>query len=122
MAPLIALIGTFLILVGAVVLIAPQLLRQTVQVFLDRRWMPVASIVRIILGLACILGADSTRVPAFVLGFGILILLSGIAIPVLGFERIARLANFWLERPTSVIRLWSLVVIALGSALVWAAV
>lgn len=122
MAPLVALIGTFLMVVGLGVLMAPQLLRQTVSVFLDRRWMPVASIVRMVLGLVCIFGADETRLPGFVLAFGILILISGVAIPLVGFERLERFVNFWLQKSNAIIRLWSVAVITLGGALVWAAV
>lgn len=121
MAPLIALIGIFLILIGFVVLVAPRAMRQTLKVFLDRKWMPLASIVRIVLGLVCIFGARDTRLFAFVLGFGILILLSGVAVPVIGFDRIERLATFWLRQSNSVFRLWSVTVVALGGALVWAA-
>jgi len=61
------------------------------------------------------------RLPTFVLGFGVLVLIAGIAIPFLGFERIQRLVNFWLRQSNTVLRLWSLGVLGLGGALVWAA-
>ncbi len=122
MAPLIILIGSFLVLVGLVVLIVPRAMTQTLKVFLDRRWIPAASLIRIVLGLVCILGAGETRLPTFVLGFGVLVLISGIAIPFIGFERIERLVNFWIRQSDTVLRVWSVAVIGLGGVLVWAAV
>lgn len=122
MAVLIVFLGIFLILVGLVVLIVPQSMRQALKVFLDRRWMPAASIVRIVIGLVLVFGADETRWPTFVLGFGLLMLIAGLAIPFIGFDRIERLANFWLRQSNAVVRLWSVSAIALGGALVWAAV
>jgi hypothetical protein len=122
MAPLIVLIGAFLILVGMAVLIVPQSMRKTLEVFLDRRWVPAASLIRIVLGLVCILGAAETHLPTFVLGFGVLVLIAGIAIPFVGFERIERLVHFWIRQSDAVLRLWSVAVIGLGSVLVWSAV
>jgi len=122
MVILIALIGVFLIFVGLVVLIVPRAMTQTLKVFLDRRWVPAASIIRIVLGLVLIFGADDTRLPTFVLGFGVLVLIAGIAIPFIGFERIQRLVHFWLRQTDSVLRLWSLGALGLGGVLVWAAV
>ena len=122
MVILISLMGLFLILVGLVVLIVPQSMRRTLEIFLDRRWMPAASLIRIVLGLVCILGAGETRLPTFVLGFGVLVLISGIAIPFIGFERIERLVNFWIRQSDTVLRVWSVAVIGLGGVLVWAAV
>ena len=122
MAPLIILIGSFLVLVGLVVLIVPRAMTQTLKVFLDRRWIPAASLIRIVLGLVCILGAAETRLPTFVLGFGVLVVIAGIAIPFIGFERIERWVHFWIRQSDAVLRLWSVAVIGLGSVLVWSAV
>ena len=121
MAILIVFIGIFLVFVGLAVLIVPQSMRQTLKVFLDRKWVPAASIIRIVLGLVCIFGADETRLPTFVLGFGVLVLIAGIAIPFIGFDRIERLVDFWIRRSNTVLRVWSVAVIGLGGVLVWAA-
>jgi len=122
MAPFIVLIGAFLVLVGLVVLVVPQAMRQTLKVFLHRKWVPAASLIRIVLGLVLIFGASATRLPTFVLGFGVLVVIAGIAIPFIGFERIERLVHFWIRQSDAVLRLWSVAVIGLGSVLVWSAV
>lgn len=121
MSLLVAVIGVFLVFVGLVVLVVPRAMTETLKVFLDRKWVPAASIIRIVLGLVLVFGANATRLPTFVLGFGVLVLIAGIAIPFLGFERIERLVNFWLKQSNAVLRLWSVAVIGLGGTLVWAA-
>ena len=122
MAALIALIGVFLVVVGLAVFVVPASMRETLRLFLDRKWVPAASIIRIVLGLVLIFGASATRLPTFVLGFGVLVVIAGIAIPFIGFERIERLVHFWIRQSDAVLRLWSVAVIGLGSVLVWSAV
>ena len=122
MGSLVALAGAFLAVVGLVVLVAPGAMRTALRSFLHPRWMPWAVAVRVLIGLICVFGADETRLPSVILAFGILILLSGFAIPVLGFGRIERLAKFWLRQTDLGVRSWSVVVLALGSLLVWAAI
>jgi hypothetical protein len=117
---LVALIGIFLLLVGLAVLAVPEALKQTLRVFLDRKWIPVAISVRIALGIICLAGAPETRLPTFVSIFGILLVLSGVLIPILGFERVRRLAGFWMKQPSSIIRIWALATMVLGGALAWA--
>jgi len=51
---------------------------------------------------------------------GLLLISSGVALPVVGFERIKKWSAWWLEKPGGAIRGWSLLAILLGALLVWA--
>lgn len=121
MGQLVALIGTLLAVMGLVVMAVPGAMRTALKSFLHPGWIPLAVVIRILIGLICIFGADETRLPSVVLAFGVLILLSGFAIPILGFGRIEQLAKFWLGQPDWVVRSWSVMALALGGLLVWAA-
>ncbi len=52
---------------------------------------------------------------------GILILAAGVSMPLVGFRKVEGWATWWLSKPDSVIRGWSLLTISLGFLLIRAA-
>ena len=74
------------------------------------------------MGIICVLGANQTRWPTFILVVGIVLIVAGVLLPFIGMERIERFANFWLQLPDGVIRVWAVMAMAFGAVLVWAAV
>jgi hypothetical protein len=81
----------------------------------------VAFLLRIVLGLLLVAGAWRTRLPAVVLVLGVITLLSGLLAPLLGYHRLRAFAAWWASRPASLIRIWALLALALGLALLYAA-
>ena len=113
-------LGVILIGIGLMILVWPQSARWSLENMITRRMMPLYSIVRIGFGIALVLAAPSTRLPGFVWTFGLLLIFSGVALPIVGFERIKTWSAWWLEKPGGAIRGWSLLVILLGALLLWA--
>ncbi len=56
----------------------------------------------------------------FVTVVGVLMIMAGLAIPLLGKARLKALVAWWLLKPDSIIRVPALIAIALGAGLVWA--
>jgi hypothetical protein len=116
----VTLLGALFLVISLAILIWPGSGRRSLQNLVTRRAMPVLSIVRIGFGMACVLAAPSTRLPGFVWALGLLLIVSGISLPVIGFERLRRWTDWWLEKPDRDYRVWSLLGILLGALLIWA--
>jgi uncharacterized protein YjeT (DUF2065 family) len=107
--------------VGLTMLASPAHMRRGLDKAITRTMLPVISMVRIGIGIALVLAAPSTRLPAFIWALGLLVILRGVALPMLGFDRSRKLADWWAAKPDRTIRGWSLLVILLGALLLWAA-
>jgi len=106
--------------VGLTMLASPAHMRRGLDKVLTRRMLPVISMVRIGIGIALVLAAPSTRLPAFIWALGLLVILRGVALPILGYDRTRELAEWWKRKPDRTVRGWSLLVILLGALLLWA--
>ncbi len=118
---IVALAGLIIFGIGLTILFSPTRMRWALKNIITRRTMPVFSIVRIGFGIVFVLAAPSTRLPGFVWALGLLFILSGVSLPIVGFDRLRKWADWWEEKPDGTIRGWSLLVILLGALLVWAA-
>ncbi|MCK5482381.1 MAG: hypothetical protein KAI98_03825 [Gemmatimonadetes bacterium] len=106
--------------VGLTMLASPAHMRRGLDKAITRTMLPVISMVRIGIGIALVLAAPSTRLPAFIWALGLLVILRGVALPMVGFDRSRKLADWWFTKPDRTIRGWSLLVILLGALLLWA--
>lgn len=113
------ILGFIIFGIGIVVLISPSNLKKMIHVFLAKKWLSFATMIRILFGILFLLAASETRAPFFVLTLGILFILAGVVIPLLGTARIERLAHWWLGRSDGILRLWALFSIAFGAAILW---
>ena len=120
MTMLVAFAGLLILGIGLTILFSPGRMRWALKNLITRRMMPVFSIVRIGFGIVFVLAAPSTRLPGFVWALGLLMIFSGVSLPILGFDRLRKWADWWSEKPESVIRGWSLLAILLGALLAWA--
>ena len=116
----VTLLGALFLAISLTMLASPAHVRRGLDKAITRRMLPVISIVRIGVGIALVLAAPSTRLPAFIWAFGLLVILRGVALQVIGFDRARRLADWWKLKPDQTIRGWSLLVILLGALLLWA--
>ncbi len=116
----VALIGVLFLGISLTVLISPKIGRWSLENGVTRRMMPVFSIVRIGFGIVFVLAAPSTRLPGFVWALGLLFILSGVSLPIVGFERLRRWSDWWMEKPDGEFRTWSSLGILLGALLLWA--
>ncbi len=120
MSIVVAIIGLLIFLIGLAVLISPTTLRWLRhRHFLKKEWLYAATALRIVIGVLFIIAVPDTRAPTFILVLGIIFIIAGVAIPLSGTERIEQMAEWWLKRSDAILRLWAIVSVILGSAILW---
>ena len=120
MSFLVVLIGLLIFGIGVGILFSPATLRQILHNFLLKKWLVPATLLRVIMGIIFLIAAPSTRSPIFMYILGIVFILAGVSIPLLGTEKIERLANWWMERSDTILRVWAAIATVLGIAILWA--
>lgn len=117
---IVAFIGFFFFGIGLLVFLTPDKFKWFLTTLTSKRIIS-ASIFRILIGLIFLYSAPETHLPLFVRVLGFLFILGGILVPVLGLERSKAFATWWVKRSDTVLRLWGLVTMLLGGAIIWAA-
>ena len=115
MHAVVSVVGAVILGIGFFVLVAPNELRKVMRLLLIRRWLPLASALRIVVGALFVMAARDTRAPVFILVVGVVLILAGITLPALGAQRTERFAVWWVGRPNAVIRLWALAAMVFGT-------
>jgi len=84
--------------------------------------MPVAVGLRVALGVALLIAAPDCRYPEAMRAIGIIALVAAAAGLVIGRARLDAFVDWWASRPLGFIRAWTVIAIAFGAFLVYAAV
>jgi hypothetical protein len=80
----------------------------------------LAIAVRLILGVALIGAASSSRFPDALRILGILSIITAVVAPILGTERVRAFVEWWAGRPSGLIRAWAAFATVFGVFLVHA--
>jgi len=75
---------------------------------MEFRWLYSVSGIRVLVGSILVVAASSTGFPGFVRAFGVTLIVAGISIPLLGEERVDRMAEWWLRQLDWMLRAWRL--------------
>jgi hypothetical protein len=121
MLHLVALIGFLILAIGFSVIASPAILRGILHRFLESRWLYWVSGLRVLVGGILVIAASATRMPGFVRAFGVLLIAAGVSIPLLGEQRVDRMAEWWLRQSDGMLRGWGLLAAILGTLVLWAA-
>jgi hypothetical protein len=120
------LLAAFGILIGSMSAWGIMRPRNLIEIVIDvwrKPWgMAFAIGVRLILGMACLLAAESTMFPMFYRVLGYLALASALALPALGRDRVDRLISYFQDRSDNAIRGWLAIGLALGAFLIIGAI
>lgn len=121
MRGIVALIGLLLIFAGVFGFYDRGSLVAVAERAVVTRWLYAALLFRFALGATLIWAAPATRWPAFVMVLGGITVAAGVAGVLAGPERLRRLLAWWMDQPHWLLHGWMLVAIALGAALLYAA-
>lgn len=113
------LIGIYIIIMGIILLVSPKTIKRFVAFFGQGKRIYLAGILRLAFGVILLLAASRCRLVGIVVTLGILTIIGGILVFVLGIERVRALLKWWDKRSPQVIRLFGLVVIAVGALLIY---
>jgi uncharacterized membrane protein len=116
----IILIGLVFVLLGLAVLARPQRLRDWLHRFLRASWLPMLSLLRIVIGGVLVIWSGETQAPEPVMALGLLVVIAGVLLPVLGEARVEAMAQWWLKRSDRWMQGWGVAVILIGGFLAWA--
>ncbi len=114
-------IGAAIVVVGFVGVLSPDVVLRGVEGLKPARRLYALSVARLTIGLAFLLGAPSTAFPDLFRVLGIVVIIRGLAIPVLGPDRVRTLIDWLQGRPPVLLRVLFVPATALGGLLVWAA-
>jgi hypothetical protein len=120
MSSLVALIGFLILVLGLAVAVLPAALREILHRFLESRWLYWVSGVRVLVGAILVIAASSTAFPGFVRALGVIFIVAGVSIPLLGEERVDRIAEWWLRQSDWMLRAWGVLASVLGALVAWA--
>lgn len=116
----VALFGLSVAALGIAGVLSPQRLVALVARLQLRLGLYFIAGLRLLVGAALLLAAPASRVPMYLQVLGWLALVSGIVTPFFGRRRFEAILEWWRERATWIVRLWSFLVLLFGLSLVWA--
>ncbi len=120
MSVLVLLIGFLVLCIGIIALLSPTSVRPLVIRAIEERWLYWISGIRVLIGGVLVLASSATRMPGFILAIGVLFIVAGVSAPLIGEERVARLADWWCRQSNMVISVWGAVTAALGAVIMLA--
>jgi len=116
----VALFGLFIAGLGAAGMVSPRRLLELVTHGQASLGLYGIALLRLLMGVAILGAARTSRAPVYLTGLGVLALVSAMATPFVGAQRFAAIIDWWRRRSAAKVRLWSLFVLAFGLCLVWA--
>lgn len=122
MSSVVLVFGVALGLLGVSGVVRPRALIR----FVETTWQsPIgfrtAIALRLALGVVLILAAPECRFPRAIRFLGVFSLVAGVATAAIGPERLRSFVRWWAGLPTGFVRGWSLVAVAFGLFLAYAA-
>ena len=113
--------GLWMVILGAVAMLAPRALVAAVMRWPVKTRFSIAVGIRLLLGVIFLEEASSTRFPAFVFTIGVIAVAAAVILFFLGPIRVDAMIRWWLKRTSTFMRLWALVGVVLGAAILYAA-
>lgn len=113
--------GVLFACVGAWVVLQPRGLVDFADLFLTPAGLWFAVALRLVVGALLWIAAEGSRTPRIFRVLGALFVLSAIALPAVGLERMQRLASWGAGLADPTLRAVGLVVVALAAFIAWSA-
>ena len=120
MTALVLLLCLFVAAMGALAIFAPRRANDLARLFSDRPGLYAATAIRLVLGLGLLSVAEDSHAPVMLRIFGIIILIVGIATPLLGLERHRRMIDWWVSAGRPIQLIWGAFAFAFGIFLICA--
>jgi hypothetical protein len=106
--------------VGALGVLSPARLLDFARRFESPAGLYTAAAFRVLMGVALLLAAPTSRAPGVVRIVGVVILLAGLLTPVVGLERARRIIRWWSRRGPAFMRIWAGLALAFGLTMAYA--
>jgi len=113
-------ISTTVAVLGGLGIVAPTALLSVADVFLTSQGLWLAAALRIVLGSALVLAASGSRFPRALRVIGVVIVVAGIATPLIGVERARAIVEWETARGPAAMRIPAAFAFAMGLFLAYA--
>jgi hypothetical protein len=113
-------IGTLIALLGAVGIVAPTFLLSVSRPFLTPTGLYAAALIRVVFGAVLLMAAPGSRLPRTLRVLGAVIVVAGIATPLVGVERARAIVDWWAAHGPVLLRMWASVAVVLGAFVAYA--
>ena len=118
---LVALFGSLVIIAaGGLGIVSPSRLFALIRRIQTPTGLYFAAGFRILLGVALVIAAPTSRAPEAIRLFGGIAVVAGLSTPFFGLRRYRSLLEWWSTRGPLVLRAWSTLALVLGSLLAYA--
>lgn len=117
----ILVIGIIIILEGILLAARPQWAKKAIRFFCKGRMIYLAGVLRLIIGVLFLVSATDCKHYWVVIVFGILLLVSGVAVFVTKLDKLKDYLNWWDRRSLLILRLLCIIAFAIGGVVAWAA-
>ena len=111
--------GVLVIFMGAWIMVRPFGLTQFADLFLTSSGLWVAAGLRVVFGVLLWMSAAASRMPRTLRVLGALFVIGGLALPVMGLERLQGIAEWGASQDGNVLRVAATLAIGLGTFVIW---
>jgi hypothetical protein len=107
---------------GALGIASPSRLLGVVRYFQTPMGLYFAAGIRVLLGVALLFAAPTSRAPGLIYILGVFIIIIGVITPFFGLERFRRLLDWWSAQGSAFVRGWAVLALLFGLSLAYALV
>ncbi len=107
---------------GALGIASPSRLLGGVRYFQTPVGLYFAAGIRVLLGVALLFAAPTSRAPGLIFILGVAIIVIGVITPFFGLERFRRLLDWWSAQGSAFVRGWAVLALVFGLSLAYAIV
>jgi hypothetical protein len=107
---------------GALGIASPSRLLGVVRYFQTPMGLYFAAAIRVLLGVALLFAAPTSRAPGLIYIVGVVIIVIGVITLFFGLERFRRLLDWWSAQGTAFVRGWAVLALLFGLSLAYAIV
>jgi len=112
-------VALFIFVMGTWGVFAPRSIFAFISGWSSKTGFWLAVLLRLCFGLALWFAAPDTRLPIVLRALGALAIVMAAALPLISYERFERVIAWWTSRSPFVMRLWSLLAMAIGGLVLW---
>jgi len=121
MENIVKVFGLIMIVAGAAFFIKPHTMRKLAYYFIGDKRMKISSIMTIVLGVIFLIVASRCKFSWVVVIFGIWAIIKGVLLFIIGKNKLKMFVDQFLIRPSRTLRVYAVIEIMLGIALIYAA-
>lgn len=122
MAFLVLLVGIFILGTCLAFMFSPSLVEELITWLGVKRHLHYVAAIRLVAGAILLMGAQQTAYPQAITAIGILLIVAALVIVLFPAEKIKKITEYFLGRPTAIIRLWIMGPMLLGMFVVYSVI